>query len=207
MKKNENLGLLVSLTAKTGKEANVKELLLGAQEIVINEPETVSWFAFQIDDQTFGIYDTFETEQGRQAHLNGAVAKALMENAGELLEDFNPSEDIQQIEMVATDIKMGNQNKGLLVTMKAKAGKEKEVEDFLKVGQKMVHDKEPKTVSWYAMKLGKGTYGIFDTADDEEGRTAHLNGEVAAALMENAPTLLEGFSMNNIKRIEILASK
>ena len=108
---------------------------------------------------------------------------------------------------MATDIKSGNQNKGLLVTMKAKAGKEEAVENFLKVGQKMVHDKEPKTVSWYAMNLGNGTYGIFDTADDEEGRTAHLNGEVAAALMENAPLLLDAFTMDNIQKVDILASK
>ena len=91
MKTTENLGLLVTLNAKTGKEANLKELLLGAQEMVTNEPETISWFAFQIDARTFGILDTFQTEQGRQAHLNGAVAKALMANAAELLENFNPA--------------------------------------------------------------------------------------------------------------------
>ena len=207
MKTEENFGLLVRLKAKTGKQVQVKELLLGAQEMVGNEIETISWFAFQIDDHTFGIYDTFQTEQGRQAHLNGAVAKALLANADELLENFNPSKAIQPVALIARDIKTGNQNKGLVVTMKAKAGKEKEVEDFLKVGQKMVHDKEPKTVSWYAMNLGEGTYGIFDTADDEEGRTAHLNGEVAAALMENAPLLLDGFTMDNIKKVDILASK
>ena len=207
MKTEENLGLLVTVKAKAGKETEVKALLLGAQEMVNHEPETISWFAFQINDSTFGIYDTFQTEEGRQAHLNGAVAKALMANAPALLENFNPAEAIQQVEMVATDIKTGNQNKALLVTMKAKPGKEKEVEDFLKVGQKMVHDKEPKTVSWYAMKLGNGSYGIFDTADDEEGRTAHLNGEVAAALMENAPLLLDGFTMDNIKKADILAAK
>ena len=207
MKRAENLGLLVTLKAKAGKEADLKALLIGALEMVNSEAETISWFSFQLDENTFGIYDTFETEDGRQAHLSGPVAQALMANAPTLLENFNPSEAIQQVEMVATDIKSGNQNKALLVTMKAKPGKEEEVESFLKVGQKMVHDKEPKTVSWYAMRLGNGTYGIFDTADDEEGRTAHLNGEVAAALMENAPLLLDGFGVDNIKKADILALK
>lgn len=207
MKNEENLGLLVTLKAKKGKEDKVKEFLLGGLELVNNEQETVSWFAFQIDDQTFGIYDTFSTEAGRQAHLNGEVAKALMENAESLLENFDPAKDIKQVTILESDIKTGNQNKALLVIMKAKPGKEKDVEAFLKVGQKIVHDKEPKTVSWYAFNLGEGTYGIFDTSDDEEGRSAHLNGEVAAALMENAPLLLDGFTMDNIKKANVLVSK
>ena len=63
--KNENIGLLVIMKAKEGKEQEVKEFLLGGLSLVNAEPKTVSWFAFQIDEQTFGIYDTFEAEEGR----------------------------------------------------------------------------------------------------------------------------------------------
>ena len=86
--KNEKIGLLVIMKAKEGKEQEVKEFLLGGLSLVNAEPKTESWFAFQIDEQTFGIYDTFEAEEGRQAHLKGEVAKALLANAGDLLEGF-----------------------------------------------------------------------------------------------------------------------
>lgn len=207
MKKEENLGLLVTLKAKKGKEQNVKDFLLGGLEIVNNEAETVSWFAYQIDAQTFGIYDTFTNDEGRNSHLNGDVAKALMANANELLEEFDASKSIQKAEILALDLKKGNQDIGLLVNLKAKEGKDEEVEAFLKLGQTIVHAKEPKTVSWYALKLGNGNYAIFDTSHDEEGRLAHLNGEVAAALMEKAPEIIEGFSIDAIKKIDVIASK
>ena len=50
-----------------------------------DEPATVRWYALQIGPSTFGIFDTFETEEGRAAHLNGPIAAALMANASELL--------------------------------------------------------------------------------------------------------------------------
>jgi len=174
MKKEENIGLLVTLKAKKGKESSVKDFLLGGLEIVNGEEETVSWFAYQIDDQTFGIFDT---------------------------------KSIKKADIVALDIKKGNQDIGLLVTLQAKKGKEDEVESFLKVGQTIVHNKEPKTVSWYAVNLGEGTFAIFDTSHDEEGRLFHLNGEVAAALMEKAPEILEDFKVDDIKKIDVLAAK
>lgn len=92
----------------------------------------------------------------------------------------------------------------LLATLKAKPGQEQAVEDFLQQGGQMVQD-EPKTVTWYALKFDQNTYGIFDTFEDEEGRQAHLNGDIAAALMEKAPEL---FSEDpDIKNVEILANK
>ena len=207
MKKEENIGLLVTLKAKKGKESSVKDFLLGGLEIVNGEEETVSWFVYQIDDQTFGIFDTFTNEAGRDNHLTGSVAKALMANADELLEDFDAVKSIKKADIVALDIKKGNQDMGLLVTLQAKKGKEDEVESFLKVGQTIVHNKEPKTVSWYAVNLGEGTFAIFDTSHDEEGRLFHLNGEVAAALMEKAPEILEDFKVDDIKKIDVLAAK
>ena len=74
------------------------------------------------------------------------------------------------------------------VMLKAKPGKEQEVEDFLKAGAAM-SQKEPETVTWYGVKLAPGMYGVFDTFNDEHGRDAHMNGEIAKALMAKAPDL------------------
>lgn len=204
--KKETIGLLVIMKAKTGKEQDVKNFLLGGLALVNQEPQTVSWFAFQIDNNTFGIYDTFEVEEGRQAHLTGEVAKALLANAGDLLENFDPSTDIQAVDVLGSNHKSGLQNKGLLVIMKSKEAKTTDVENFLNVGKQLVGD-EPKTLSWCAIKIDATTYAIFDTFADDSGRDTHLTGKVAAALMENAPVLLDGFEASAIQKIDIIASK
>lgn len=204
--KNEKIGLLVTMTAKPGKEQAVKDFLLGGLSLVHAEPKTESWFAFQIDERTYGIYDTFEGEEGRQAHLTGEVAKALLANARELLEDFDASSDIKKIDLLASNHKSGNQNNGLLVIIKAKEGKTGEVEDFLQTGKAWVGE-EPATLSWYAFKIDANIYAIFDTFSDDGGRNAHLTGKVAAALMQNASVILEGFEASAIQKIDILASK
>ncbi len=113
---------------------------------------------------------------------------------------------IQPAELLASKLSRGDENKGLLVIMKAKAGKASDVENFLLAGKKLVND-EPQTVSWYAIQINNDTYAIFDTFSEEDGRDAHLNGKVAAALMENAPVILEGFNGEAIQKIDILASK
>lgn len=92
----------------------------------------------------------------------------------------------------------------LWVMLKAKAGKEAEVEAFLKQGGTMSRN-EPLTVTWYGVKIAPGVYGVFDTFDDEQGRDAHMNGEIAKALMAKAPDLFE--NQLQIEKLEILASK
>jgi len=89
-------------------------------------------------------------------------------------------------------------------SLKAKPGKEAEVEAFLKQGAEMAK-KEPGTVTWYALKEGDGQYGIFDTFNDEAGREAHLNGEIAKALMAKASELLA--EPPKIHKIGVLAVK
>ncbi len=76
----------------------------------------------------------------------------------------------------------------LLVTLEAKPGKEAEVERFLNAGLTLVEE-EPATIAWFAIRLGKSTFGIFDAFPDEAGRQAHLTGKVAAALMAKVPEL------------------
>lgn|SRR5512135_2656094 len=77
--------LFVRLEAKTGKEAAVEEFLRGGLPIVMEEPSTIAWFAIRLGPSTFGIFDAFPDEAGRQAHLAGRVAAALMAKASDML--------------------------------------------------------------------------------------------------------------------------
>jgi quinol monooxygenase YgiN len=92
----------------------------------------------------------------------------------------------------------------LLGQVQAKPGKEAQVEAFLKSAVRLA-EAEPGTVAWYAVKLGGGRFGIFDTFADEAGREAHLNGEIAKALMANAKDLL--VSDPQIDKLEIIGQK
>lgn len=78
-------GLLARLEAKPGKEDELEEFLESALPLAKKEDLTIHWFAFKIDDSTFGIYDTFEGEEGQNAHLEGEIASALLAKADELL--------------------------------------------------------------------------------------------------------------------------
>ncbi len=79
------VGFLATLEAKAGKENEVAAFLKSAQALAAAERGTVVWYAFQIGPRTFGIFDAFEDEAGRTAHIEGPIAKALMGKADELL--------------------------------------------------------------------------------------------------------------------------
>jgi quinol monooxygenase YgiN len=93
---------------------------------------------------------------------------------------------------------------GLFVRLEAKPGKEAEVAAFLKSGLALV-EAEPGTITWYALQLGKSTFGVFDTFESEDGRNAHLNGKLAAALMAKASELFA--QPPSIDKIDLLAVK
>lgn len=93
---------------------------------------------------------------------------------------------------------------GILVVLQAKKGKERELEEFLKSALPLAQA-EPKTMRWYALKLDKSRFAIFDTFADELGRDAHLSGEIAKALFARADDLLD--KPPAIDRPEILAVK
>lgn len=92
----------------------------------------------------------------------------------------------------------------VLVLLNAKSGKEKEVEQFLELAQPLAL-REPGTSTWYAIKLGAGRYGIFDTFKDESGRNAHFNGEIAKALFAKAEDLFS--TPPQVEKLDILAAK
>lgn len=77
--------LLARLEAKPGKENEVRDFLRAALPLAQQEPATTAWFALQMSPTTFGIFDAFPDEAGRQAHLDGPIASALMAKASDLL--------------------------------------------------------------------------------------------------------------------------
>jgi len=95
------LALFVRLEAKPGKESEVEEFLKTGLALVQQEPATTAWFGVRLDQTTFGIFDAFPDESGRQAHLAGKVAAALAEKAGELLAQ---SPKIEKVDIVAAKL-------------------------------------------------------------------------------------------------------
>ena len=95
------VGLLVRLEAKLGKEDEVAQLLRDGLSLVLEEPATPAWFAIRIAPGTFGIFDAFPDEGGRQAHLAGRLAAALVSRATELLAK-PPS--IEQVDVLAAKL-------------------------------------------------------------------------------------------------------
>ena len=94
----EKIGLLALLEARAGMESAVKDFLESARTLALQEEDTISWFAFRAGPTTFGIFDTFADEDGRSAHLNGDIAKALLARAEELL--ASPPQ-IQMVDILA----------------------------------------------------------------------------------------------------------
>jgi quinol monooxygenase YgiN len=92
----------------------------------------------------------------------------------------------------------------LLARLEAKPGKEQEVANFIKSALPLAQQ-EAETISWYALQIGPSTFGIFDTFENEEGRKAHLAGQIAAALVAKAPELLAIDPV--IEQVDLLAVK
>jgi quinol monooxygenase YgiN len=93
--------LFVRLEAKPGKEAEVESFLRSGLPLVEEEPATVAWFGIRLGPSTFGIFDAFPDEAGRQAHLSGKVAAALMAKASEL---FSTPPAIEMVDVLAAKL-------------------------------------------------------------------------------------------------------
>jgi len=95
------VALFVRLEAKPGKEKEVEDFLRGGLPIVQEEPATIAWFGIRLGPTTFGIFDAFQDEAGRQAHLSGRVAAALMARASEL---FAEPPAIEKVDVLAAKL-------------------------------------------------------------------------------------------------------
>jgi quinol monooxygenase YgiN len=92
------VGLLVMLEAKPDRADALAAFLEQGRELAVAEQATVTWYAFKVDEVTYGIFDTFEAEAGREAHLAGEIAKALMAAAPDLLAK---DPEIKRVDIVA----------------------------------------------------------------------------------------------------------
>src|SRR6516162_4411799 len=97
-KSMEAIGLLVTLEARAGKEADVEAFLKSAQPLALDEKATLKWYAIKLGPGKFGIFDTFANEAGRNAHLSGDIAKALGARASEL---FAVPPQVEKLEVLA----------------------------------------------------------------------------------------------------------
>ena len=95
------LALLIRLEAKPGKEETVAEFLSGALLLAEAEPSTTAWFALRIGPSTFGIFDAFPDEVGRQAHLSGRIAAGLKEKGSDL---FSKPPAIEKVDLLASKL-------------------------------------------------------------------------------------------------------
>ncbi len=93
--------LLVRLEAKAGQEAELQKFLESGLALANQEPLTTAWFALRLGPSTFGIFDAFPSEAGRQAHLEGPIAAALMAKAGELL---SSPPTIEKVDLLAVKL-------------------------------------------------------------------------------------------------------
>ena len=93
--------LLARLEAKPGKEAAVRDLLVSAAALANQEARTTVWFALKLGPSTFGVFDAFADDAGRQAHLNGPIAQALMAKAPEL---FSKPPQIDPVDVLAAKL-------------------------------------------------------------------------------------------------------
>ena len=95
----EAIGLLVTLEARPGQEADVEAFLKSVQPLALDEKGTLKWYAIKLAPRKFGIFDTFSNEAGRNAHLTGEIAKALTARANEL---FVVPPQIEKVEVIAS---------------------------------------------------------------------------------------------------------
>ncbi|MGA8163937.1 MAG: hypothetical protein WB791_02800 [Waddliaceae bacterium] len=214
---NPKKGTYIRLQAKPGKENALANLLTAGGGIVKEtEPATLLWFALQLDDTTFGIFDLFPNEAGRSAHFAGEVAKALQEKASDLVEGgWNEGviKNVENCDVLASKIAPAFPPKlqeATLIHLTANRGKEIDLADFLTGGAPLVEETEPETLYWFALQFDENHFGIFDLFADPSGREKHFAGEVAKALEGKAPDLVQGGwgdgVLKNIKNYTVLAS-
>lgn len=195
-------GLLVRFDAMHGKDDNVANLLRGAVDLLQGEPDTQDWYGLRFGRHEFGIFDTFSNEASREAHLEGPVADALLD-ARPTLDGF-PSIDRLRVIAQKRPANATAVRKGLLLTFRARAGHEAEVEQFLRDALTLV-EAETGTVAWYAIQRAHGDYGIFDVFADSGARFAHLAGHVPRELAKHATRLLGG--MPEMHMLDIVAER
>ncbi len=199
------VGYSIRYEAKPGKEADVERALKEALSAIQQEPATTTWFAIRLGPSTFGVFDTFADEEGRQAHLKARGAQLQQRAAEQFVEG---SLVMKEVDILAAKLPEPGAPRavtvGFLSRFEAKAGKEAEAESGLK-GTLLAVQQLPATTAWFGFRLGPSTFGTFDLFLDEEGRQAHREARWPR-IQEVAPRLFVEGSFA-IEKVDILAAK
>lgn len=183
-------GLLVRFDARDDQTGAVEDFLYSTLPLVRREPATQAWFALRFGATEYGIVGDFADDTGRDAHLAGAAASALLAQAETW---FVRPPTLQRFDVLADKWPFAApavpDTKALLLTFKAKAGHETDVVQFLHDAQPLVQA-EPGTTAWFALPLDDGHYGIFDVFPDNSARLHHLTWHVPRELAKHALSLL-----------------
>jgi quinol monooxygenase YgiN len=188
----------IPFTAVQGKESDVARLLTGAASLVHKtEPLTLQWLALRDSDNRFTIADFFPDQEGRNAHFAGQVAAALKQASSEAVEggwDKGVVAHVENSEVLSYTVTEDYRAKAALavrIDIGSKPGKEEALAKFLAGAGELVRTTEPGTLLWYAIRIDKTHFAIFDVFPDEEAKAAHFSGKVAAALKASSDDLVE----------------
>lgn len=199
------VGYLVRYEAKPGKETDVEHALKEALSAIQQEPATTAWFAMRRGSATFGVFDAFPDEDGRQAHIKARGAQLRQRAAEQFVEG---SLTLEEVDILAAKLPApgatGTVTVGFLSRFEAKPGKEAEVERALN-STLLAVQQLPATTAWFAIRLGPTTFGTVDLFPDEAGRQAHYNARWSQ-LQERASRLFVEDSLV-IEKVDILAAK
>lgn len=205
---------IIMLNAKSGKELGLSTFLTaGADLVAQTEPQTLLWAALK-NDNGMVIFDAFKDIAGRDAHFSGQVAAALKESSEDLVAggwNNGVLANIGNAKILSGktsnnpyDIKLA-----VFIPVIAKEGQSEAVAEFLTSGADIVKESEPKTSYWYALQFSETEFAIIDFFAEQSGVDAHFEGQVAAALKENADQLLIGGwdegVVANIQSFDVLA--
>lgn len=181
-------GLLVRLEARRGREKELEQFLESVLPLVHREHGTLAWFAVHFSGRQYGIFDAFADDSARLAHLQGAVAQALVDHAWL----FASPPRFQRVEVLADKLptapEPGDDHKALLLTVMPREGREAELAEVLRSARDLVLD-EPDTTAWFALRFDSGELGIFDAFPNRRGRLKHLVGKVPRQLVKNTRLL------------------
>ncbi|MEM9463149.1 MAG: hypothetical protein AAGF11_53905 [Myxococcota bacterium] len=212
---------MIPMTSVAQKDAGLRTFLKAGRDLVAkNEPDTPYWYALEREggNGQFAIFDLFPHQAGRDAHFNGDVASALAQRAPELVDggwDDGVVANVQHYQTIAQ--KLPDQpvavTKATAISLQAAPGKADALAEFLTKGCAMVIDQEPLTPYWLALRSEHDDhrFAIVDFFPNQEGRQAHFEGQVAAALKANAHDLVvggwEAGVIDNVVHFDVVAAK
>jgi quinol monooxygenase YgiN len=207
----------IRLQAAAGQEKAVAELLSGAAPLIRKtEPLTLQWMALKDRAGGFAIADFFRDDSGRAAHFGGQVAAALKQAAPTAVQggwEKGVVANVENSQVLSSTITADHSAPPTLavrIDLKAAPGQEEALAAFLTGGANLVQATEPGTLLWYALRIGKDRFVIFDLFANEAGQAAHFGGQVAAALKGKAPELIsggwEGGVLSGIQNFTVLSA-